>query len=184
MQPTFGWRLPSFHRLQVLLTLGVFAMVGILLATRTFPAPAWFVLLWMAVFGWNGYWFLPRIVCQLEVRGGVLWWWAPLRSGQVPIAEVVAVHPSRVAVTGHVVATRRGTIWVPFATPGFAEFAAALQAVQPTVSVRVGRLAQPSYPRRWLGAPASTAPTEDALEVPRPATPPGLDVLVWVMLWC
>ncbi len=150
MQPAFGWRLPSFYRFQVLLTLGVFAMVGILLATRLFPAPAWFVLLWMAVFGWNGYWFLLRIVYQLEVRGGVLWWWAPLRSGQVPIAEVVAVRPSRVAVTGHVVATRRGTIWVTFATPGFAEFAAALQAVQPTVSVRVGRLAQPVYPRRWL----------------------------------
>lgn len=99
---------------------------------------------------WNGYWFLLRIVYQLEVRGGVLWWWAPLRSGQVPITEVVAVRPSRVAMTGHVVATRRGRIWVPFATPGFGEFAAALQAVQPTVSVRVGRLAQPSYPRRWL----------------------------------
>ncbi len=41
MQPAFGWRLPSVYRFQVLLTLGVFAMVGILLATRTFPAPAW-----------------------------------------------------------------------------------------------------------------------------------------------
>jgi hypothetical protein len=150
MQPTFGWRLPSFYRFQVLLTVSVFAMVGILLAaTRTFPTPAWFVLFWSAI-AWNGYWFSLRVVYQLEVRGGVLWWWAPLRSGQVPVTEVVAVHPSRVAVTGHVVATRRGTIWVTFATPAFAEFAAALQAVQPTMSVRVGRLAQPVVPRRWL----------------------------------
>jgi hypothetical protein len=149
MQPTFGWRLPSVYRFQVLLTL-VLAVVSIpLLTTGTFPAPAGFVLGWIAILGWNGYWFLLRIVYQLEVRGGVLWWRAPLRSGQVPITEVVAVRPSRVAVTGHVVTTRRGTILVTFATPGFAEFAAALQAVQPTVSVRVGLLAQPAVPRRW-----------------------------------
>jgi hypothetical protein len=48
------------------------------------------------------------------------------------------------------VTTRRGTIWVTFATPGFAEFAAALQAAQPMLSVRVGRLAQVQHPRRWL----------------------------------
>jgi hypothetical protein len=151
MQPTFGWRLPSFYRFQVVGTLGVFAVVGmLLLTTSTFPAPAGFALLWIAIVCWNGYWFLLRIVYQLEVAGGVLWWRAPLRSGQVPITEVVAVRPSRVAVTGHVVATRRGTILVAFATPGFAEFAAALRAVQPTVSVRVGRLAQPAVPRRWL----------------------------------
>src|SRR6266487_4146282 len=68
--------------------------------------------MWVAVLCWNGYWFLLRIVYQLEVRGGVLWWWAPLRAGQVPIGEVVAIRPSRVAVMGHVVTTRRGTIWV------------------------------------------------------------------------
>jgi hypothetical protein len=149
MQPTFGWRMPFGYRPFMLLGYGVVGVGAILLLT-TGTQPAWFALWWTAMVGLNGYWFLLRSVYQLEVRGGVLWWWAPLRSGQVPLTQVVAVRPARVDMIGHVVATRQGTIWVTFATPGFAEFAAALGAVQPTVSVRVGRLAQVSGPRRWL----------------------------------
>jgi hypothetical protein len=149
MQATFGWRLPWWYRLQVMGTVGVMAVAGVVLLA-TGAAPAWVAVGWVAVLGWNGYWFLLRIVYQLEVAGGVLGWRAPLRAGQVPIGEVVAIRPSRVAMLGHVVTTRRGTIWVTFATPGFAEFAAALQAAQPMLSVRVGRLAQVQYPRRWL----------------------------------
>ena len=111
MQATFGWRLPWLYRLQVMGTVGVMSVVGVVLPAAG-AAPAWFAVLWVAVLCWNGYWFLLRIVYQLEVRGGVLWWWAPLRAGQVPIGEVVAIRPSRVAVMGHVVTTRRGTIWV------------------------------------------------------------------------
>jgi hypothetical protein len=149
MQATFGWRLPWLYRLQVMGTVGVLAVVGVVMPAAG-AAPAWFAVLWVAALCWNGYWFLLRIVHQLEVAAGVLRWRAPLRAGQIPIGEVVAIQPSRVAMMGHVVTTRRGTIWVTFATPGFAEFAAALQAAQPVMSVRVGRLARVNYPRRWL----------------------------------
>jgi hypothetical protein len=82
MQPTFGWRLPAVYRFQVLLTVGFFVVFSIPLLTGRVLAPAWFRLSWLVALCWNGYWFLLRVVYQLEVRGGVLRWWAPLRSGQ------------------------------------------------------------------------------------------------------
>jgi hypothetical protein len=147
MQATFGWRLPRWYRLQVIGTFGVAVAVGIVvLAAGTSSASV--AVLWAAAVCWNAYWFLLRIVYQLEVADGVLRWQAPLRAGHVPIGEVVAIRPSR--IYGHVVTTRQGTILVAFASAGFGEFAAALQAAQPMVSVRVGRLTQLNYPRRWL----------------------------------
>ena len=106
--------------------------------------------MWIAMVCWSGYCYLLRTVYQLEVHRGMLWWRTPLRSGRVPITEVVAIRPSCVGMMGHVVTSRQGTIWVTLASPGFAEFAAALQAVQPTLSVRVGRLARVSGSRRSL----------------------------------
>ena len=147
MQATFGWRLPRWYRLQVMGTFGVAVAVGIVVLAAG-PSSASFAVLWAAAVCWNGYWFLLRIVYQLEVADGVLRWRAPLRAGHVPIGEVVAIRPSR--IYGHVVTTRRGTILVAFASAGFEEFAAALQATQPMVSVRVGGLTRLNYPRRWL----------------------------------
>jgi hypothetical protein len=125
-------------------------VVGILVLTTAGTAgrSANFGLLWIAMVGWNAYWFLLRIVYQFEVGDGVLSWRAPLRSGQVPVTEVIAIRPSRLGV-GYVVATRRGAILVAFASQGFGEFAAALQALQPSMAVRVGRLSPARAPRRW-----------------------------------
>ena len=147
MHATFGWRLPRWYRLQVMGTLGVAAAVGIVVLAAG-PSSTSFAVLWAVAVCWNAYWFLLRNVYQLEVADGALRWWAPLRSGRVPIGEVVAIRPSR--IYGHVVTTKQGTISVPFASAGFEKLAAALQAAQPMVSVRVGGLSRPNFPRRWL----------------------------------
>ena len=147
MQGTFGWRLPRWYRLQVIATFSVVVAIGIVVLAAG-PSSASFAVLSAAVVCWNAYWLLLRIVYQLEVADGVLRWRAPLRSGHVPIGEVLAIRPSR--MYGHVVTTRRGTILVAFASAGFEEFAAALQAAQPMVSVRVVGLTRLNYPRRWL----------------------------------
>jgi hypothetical protein len=147
MHATFGWRLPRWYRLQVMGTFGVAVAVGIVVLAAG-PSSASFAVLLAVAVCWNAYWFLLRIVYQLEVADGVLRWWAPLRTGHVPIGEVVAIRPSR--IYGHVVTTRRGTILVAFASAGFEKFAAALQAAQPMVSVRVGGLTRLNYPRGWL----------------------------------
>jgi hypothetical protein len=152
MQGKFGWRLPSYYRFQVLITFGIFVVVSASLGGAGYARQSLsFALLWTAILIWNGYWFLLRIVYQVEVGAGVLSWRAPLRSGQVPVTEVVAIRPSSLA--GHIVQTRRGKIVVAFSTMGFDEFGAALRALEPSISVRVGwlRPPRPGLPGRWSG---------------------------------
>jgi hypothetical protein len=149
MQGRFGWRLPAYYRFQVLATFAVIVVVVATVAAASGSAlpGSWFALFLAAVLIWNAYWFLLRLVYQLEVGGGALTWRAPLRSGQVPLTEVVEIRPSR--LYGYAVVTRRRTIMVAFATVGFGEFAAELQRAHPSVAVRVGSLLNVRAPRRW-----------------------------------
>jgi hypothetical protein len=117
-----------------------------LLVSPGSPSPRLSLLI-VGVLVWNAYWFLLRGVHQLELSQETLRWATPLRSGAVPVAEVQAIRPWILGL--HVVATGRGNLVVLFPTPGFDQFAQALQSVQPSVTVQVGATACVTG-GRWL----------------------------------
>jgi hypothetical protein len=58
------------------------------------PGPL-FAALWLAVFGWNAYWWLFRVCTEVRVGGGRLAWRTPLRRGEVATTDVSRIRPSR-----------------------------------------------------------------------------------------
>ncbi len=87
------------YRFQILATFLILVAAGIgLTAAEATGAkhmpPVWFVLLWIAALGWNGYWFLLRLCWRLDLADGVVHWFTPLRSGWVSVAEVRGARPA------------------------------------------------------------------------------------------
>jgi hypothetical protein len=102
-------------------------------------------LLWLAIAGWNVYWFLLRFVHAVDVEEGVLRWRAPLRSGTVSIARLRRVRPSWIFSNIEVMETERGTSLPVWAVKGFDGFMGAVVAQRPDLPVRLsvqGRLAE------------------------------------------
>jgi hypothetical protein len=62
--------------------------LGLIVSAIRGGGPEAFDLLSVAIFLWNGYWWLLRIGFQVEVVGGVLEWRAPLKKRRVPIDEL------------------------------------------------------------------------------------------------
>jgi hypothetical protein len=82
-----------------LLTLAFFIPLGIagvamlvnLIAGGTGP-PAAFVVLWLAAYGWNVYWWLFRIAYEVGVvHGSTLRWRSMTRTREVPLARVEGI---------------------------------------------------------------------------------------------
>ena len=82
-----------------LLTFAVFIPLGIaavamlvnLVAGGTGP-PAAFVVLWVAAYGWNVYWWLFRITYEVGVvRGSTLRWRSITTTREVPLARVKGI---------------------------------------------------------------------------------------------
>ena len=89
------YRMYAFYRAQILAMFGLFAVmaVGFVTAAAMSNAPLLvFAALWVAALLWNGYWFLLRLVYDLELDGDVIRWRTPLRSGTIAVvAAGVAV---------------------------------------------------------------------------------------------
>jgi len=82
-----------------LLTFAVFVPLGIagvamlvnLLAGGTGP-PAAFVVLWLAAYAWNAYWWLFRIAFEVGVmHGSILRWRSITSSHEIPLAQVTGI---------------------------------------------------------------------------------------------
>jgi hypothetical protein len=102
-------------------------------------------LLWLAIAGWNVYWFLLRFVYAVDVEEGVLTWRAPLRSGTVSIARLRRVRPSWIFSNIEVLETERGTSLLVWAVKGFGRFMGAVVDQRPDLPVHLslqGRLAE------------------------------------------
>jgi hypothetical protein len=82
-----------------LLTFAVFIPLGIAgiamlvnLVTGGTGPPAAFVLLWVAAYGWNVYWWLFRIAYEVGVAdGSILRWRSITSSHAVPLARVTSI---------------------------------------------------------------------------------------------
>jgi len=67
------------------------AIVLNLLAGNNGP-PAALVVLWLAAYGWNAYWFLVRVAYEIGiVDGSILRWCAVTRCHEVPLTRVTAM---------------------------------------------------------------------------------------------
>ena len=97
-----------------------------------------FELFWLAAVAWNAYWFLFRFVHELELQESELVWSAPLRSGSVPLTELVQVRPMRLGWGVHVIEHRDGRPLLVWATGGLKPFLDRVGEVAPGVDVRVG----------------------------------------------
>ena len=85
------------NRWVLLAAFAAFVLFGglfvVLAVTRPDGPPLLFVLAWIAILGWNAYWFLWRLSYRLEVDGDRLRWMTPLRTGEVRVSDVLDIHP-------------------------------------------------------------------------------------------
>lgn len=130
-------------------------LVAASLGSKDWP-PLLFALLWIAILGWNAYWFLLRLCYRIELREARLCWWAPARRGSLPLDRLRVVRPSRFAFNLAVFESDSGAAVLVLVQRGFAEFAAQVQAAAPKANVRIGRYARivnrlPGFNGFWPG---------------------------------
>lgn len=135
------YRMYALYRAQILAMFGLFAVIAVVFVTVAAMSNASllvFAALWVAALSWNGYWFLLRLVYDLELDGDVVRWRTPLRSGTVPLSDVVELRPSRFGSNAEVfeLADRRRLL--VFVRKGFRAFADELVARRPGIPVRLG----------------------------------------------
>ncbi|MGH7685688.1 MAG: hypothetical protein ACREN2_02555 [Candidatus Dormibacteria bacterium] len=144
------YALYRFYRLQIRLTLAVFAAAAVFVVLAAVigigssgspPPPLTFAMFFTACVLWLEYWFGFRIAYWMEARDGWLTWRTPLRSGSVPISEVRSIYSSALLQGMGVVRTTRGRILI-FPTQYFPQFADRMAALYPSVVARVGRFSR------------------------------------------
>lgn len=143
-----SYRMYRLYRAQVLVMFAIFGaavpfVVAASLGDRDGP-PLLFVLAGIAAVGWNAYWFLLRLCHRLDLEDGVLRWWAPLRSGHAPLADLRALRPVRLTPNVAVFDFVDGPRVLVLVGRGFAAFAARVQAAAPQAAVR-DELVYPTY---------------------------------------
>jgi hypothetical protein len=104
------------------------------------PVP--FALFWLGALGWNAYWWLFRIVYRMRLDAGVLEWHTPVRSGQLPLAEITLIRS--IALLPSVLAIRRrnGRALLILAGKGLPAFVGEAVETQPEIDVHLGRWAR------------------------------------------
>jgi hypothetical protein len=119
----------------------VFGCVGVVVmaVVAIYGDPeAWvFVVACPLIIAAAAYTLLVRVAYRVDLDGDTLRWWTPVRSGEQPVAQLLAIRPSRL---GRNIADLvfLDDSRVPVMTRrGFIPFAAQVQAVAPTVDVRI-----------------------------------------------
>ncbi|SDN47138.1 hypothetical protein SAMN05660199_00069 [Klenkia soli] len=113
--------------------LGVFFVV---ISARDDGPPAWFLLLWLAALAWNAYWWLLRTAVEVSVADGRFRWRTPVRSGDVPVDDVLGIGPTRASRQMARIELRdRRPLLVPVRY-GFGEVERAIMAAAPRAVVQ------------------------------------------------
>jgi hypothetical protein len=119
----------------------VFASVAIALIAATVLGngpPVAFLVLWIAAFGWNAYWWSLRICIDVAVDGVTLTWRTAVLTGSAPVGDVLRVRPSRWSRQMAVIEVQgRRPLLVPVRY-GFGQLAQAIAAAAPHASVESG----------------------------------------------
>jgi hypothetical protein len=100
--------------------------------------PVAFLVLWIAAFGWNAYWWSLRICIDVAVDERTLSWRTGVLSGTAPVEDVLRVRPGRWSRQMAVIEVRgRRPLLVPVRY-GFGRLAQAIAVAAPHASVENG----------------------------------------------
>jgi hypothetical protein len=132
------------YRLMTIAIFAVFAAVGcvvvvVMAVIAIYDDPeAWvFVVACPLIIAAAAYQLLVRTAYRVDLDGDTLRWWTPLRSGEQPVAQLLAVRPSRLGRNIADLAFFDGSRVPVMTSRGFVPFATQVQAVAPTVDVRI-----------------------------------------------
>lgn len=124
-----------------LLIFGFFGLVALSMVPSMVSGdgpPLLFGLAWLAIVGWNAYWFLFRIAGELWVDGPLLHWRAALRSGAVALTDIERIRPMRLGSNVEVIVVRNQRPIMTMATRGIREFNDSIVRQRPDLPVRLG----------------------------------------------
>jgi hypothetical protein len=136
-----SYRMYAFYRTQIFAIFALFAVVAVVMLATTASdsgPPLPFLLLWIAIAIFNGYWFLFRIVYELELDDQILRWRTPLRRGSVALLDIAELRPFRLGSNIEIIELDDGTRLRVFVRKGFRAFADELAAQRPGLPVRLG----------------------------------------------
>jgi len=106
-------------------------------AVRRGTAPAVYDVAWLAVLVAVSVWVPLRGCVRVDLDGGELRWRTLLRSGRVPLADVVGLDRFRLGRGAQLLRLRSGPTLVVLTRCGFRSFAAELAARAPDAEVTV-----------------------------------------------
>jgi hypothetical protein len=148
-----SYRLYAGYRVRVLLSTGLFGALAVTVAVREVLGrsgpPAWFTAIWICGACWTAYWLLLRLSYRLELTEDSLKWRTPIRSGSVPLYELVSIRPQTWGSNVLRFKLRAGPPLLIMTRKGSAPFADAVQRAAPGVDVRLGWQAAFSERRPW-----------------------------------
>lgn len=144
------YSLYSFFRLQIRLTLAIFAVGAAFLDVAALAGfrggnaqspPLAFAAFFTFAVLWITYWFGFRIAYWLEARDGQLLWRAGIRSGTIPIQAITSIGSSAWLSGAGVIRTENRRIYF-WPTKYLPTFANRMGELYPQVEVKVGKLAR------------------------------------------
>jgi hypothetical protein len=101
---------------------------------------AWlFVVACPVIIAAAGYTLVVRVAYRVDLDGDTLRWSTPMRRGELPLAQLVAIRPSRLGRNIADFVFFDGSRMPVLTTRGFVPFATQVQAAAPTVDVRIRR---------------------------------------------
>jgi hypothetical protein len=122
---------------------GVFGLTGLVMVVQAIggrgPSIP-FLLFWLFALVWNAYWWLLRFAYCVTVREDGLDWEAPLRHGDIPAAELIAVGRSKLVPNAIVIEHAGGRPVYLLHGKGLTELASAIGSLRPDIDVHLGRL--------------------------------------------
>jgi hypothetical protein len=98
--------------------------------------PVWFIAVWYFALVWNGYWFLFRLCYRIELDGGVLRWFTPLRHGAIALSDLVSIGSNPLMYQIAAFRPKNGQRIVVQVRNGLKEFVDEVKAQAPEVVVR------------------------------------------------
>ncbi|MGA8635689.1 MAG: hypothetical protein WB805_12665 [Candidatus Dormiibacterota bacterium] len=153
----------SFFRLQIRLTLGIFAVAAVFLDVAALAGfrggnaqspPLVFAAFFTFAVLWVTYWFGFRIAYWLEARDGQLLWRSGIRSGTVSIQAITSIGASAWLSGIGVIRTENRRIYF-WPTKYFPTFANRMGQLYPGIQVKVGKLARFNARLQGAFSPAS-----------------------------
>lgn len=87
--------LPRFLVPAMMAVFVVVAVVGVVSSAHGNGPSVGFLVFWIAVIGWNAYWWSMRMCTEVGLDGATLTWRTAVRTGRAPVGDVTRVRASR-----------------------------------------------------------------------------------------